>query len=432
MKKIFYLFIMCFLFSQNAMANYLENIKKCDFNKENCFFYERKDSGIIDMMVILKHSGESYEDKNGLNTFALSMMNMGSSRYTYRDFQNKLKDLSTTFNVYSDQDNSYIYIKSLKENFSTSLDLIFEALFQTNFSNENFQLAQNVMISRVRAGAQDYEYLANQSFLKELFKGQIYEAKILSEDDVLSISEEDIKNYINYKLMNATPHIVISGDLAQKDIEENLKKHLAHFGKDDSPNKKIPEPVKLNLFSKPVEIKDGVEKAQTIIHFAQKMPNLLDKDFIVMTLLNDYIGGGGLNSKLMKKLREEMNITYSAKTIIVNLEKANYITGGVATGSNDIQKILDEINNIFKNVSDNGLTEDELNYLKTKFYGKQAMNFSDNRKALYDLALLVKNNLPFDFYQKNKEIVEKLTTQDIKNVAKKFLDDKNLSFVIYN
>ena len=35
MKKIFYLFIMCFLFSQNAMANYLENIKKCDFNKEN-------------------------------------------------------------------------------------------------------------------------------------------------------------------------------------------------------------------------------------------------------------------------------------------------------------------------------------------------------------------------------------------------------------
>ena len=147
------------------------------------------------MMVILKHSGESYEDKNGLNTFALSMMNMGSSLYTYRDFQNKLKDLSTTFNVYSDQDNSYIYIKSLKENFSTSLDLIFETLFQTNFSNENFQLAQNVMISRVRAGAQDYEYLANQNFLKELFKGQIYEAKILSEDDVLSISEEDIKNY---------------------------------------------------------------------------------------------------------------------------------------------------------------------------------------------------------------------------------------------
>jgi zinc protease len=432
MKKIFCLLIVCFLFFQNASASYLDNIRKCEFTSRDCHIYERNGSGIVDMIVILRHNGTAYEEKNGINAMALAMINMGSKNDTYRDFQNKLKDLSTTFNVYSSQDHSYIHIRSLKENFSQSIDLAFGAFFDPNFSEENFQLVKNAMISSIRESQQDYPFLANHAFLKEIFKGQIYEPQDLKEDDVNALTIDDVQKYIYHKLRNALNEVVISGDVDEENFGKKLEGYLMYFGKDDFSSKKISEPMKLNLFSKPVFVKDDVQKAQTIIHFAQKMPESSDKDLMAMYLINDYIGGGGLNSKLMKKLREEMNITYSARTNVMIAEKMNYMSGSIATGSKDVEQILNEINGIFKNVSDNGITDDELNDLKTKFYGKQAMRFSDNGSALRNLLFLIDNKLPFDFYEKNIDFVQKINAKDIKNAAKKFIDNKNLSFVIFN
>jgi zinc protease len=431
-KKIFYLMVCFLLLSKNVSANYIENIKKCDFDDKFCVFYERKDSEIIDLTIILRHSGDVYEEKKGLNAFALSMINMGSKDYSHRDFQNKLKELSATFNVYSDRDHSYIYLKSLKENFLQSIELIFQAFFNTNFSDENFQIVKNSIISQIRENSQNYEYLSYQAFLKEIFKDQIYQEKILNENDINNIKIDDVKNYIFNKLHKSFPDIILVGDLNNQYISKNLKKYFIDFRKDDLQKKEIEKSVKINLFSNPIYIKDEIEKAQTIIHFAQKIPNLTDKDFIAMYLVNDYIGGGGLSSKLMKKLREEMNITYSARTTIVNLEKINYMSGSVATGSKDIEVILNEIKNIFKGVVESGINENDLDDLKKKFYGRQAMSFSDNNKSLYDLLFLVKNQLPFDFYEKNKLLVEKITAEDIKNVVKNFIDSENLSFVIFN
>ena len=431
MNNILYFVVFYCLFFYDVSASYLENIKKCNTGSD-CFIYERKDSEIVDMIIIIKHSGDAYEEKNGLNDFAISMINMGSKNYSYRDFHNKLNDLSTVFNLSSDDDNTYIYIRSLRKNFSESMGLAFEAFFDANFSQENFQLVKNNLLSAVKESSHNYQYLASQNFLKEIFKGQIYEAKILTEDDVNSITIEDIKNYIDNALSNVIPTVVLSGDLTSEEIKNNLDKQLMHFGKNISLNKENDKTVTLNLFSKSIYVKDNVKKAQTIIHFAQKIPKLSEKDFVIMTLVNDYIGGGGLNSKLMKKLREEMNITYSVRTAIVNLEKINYMSGSLATGSKDITTILSEITKIFKHLKESGVTESELSYLKKKFYGKRAMTFSNNGSSLFDLSFLVKHNLPLDFYHTNDEIVKNLTVKDIHNTVKKYIDDENLSFVIFN
>lgn len=430
-KKIFYFIFLCVFLSQSVCADYLDNIEKCQVNGRESLIYRRDGTQIVDLTVIFRNSGSAYEEKNGVNDFALSMINMGSKNYTYRDFQNKLDDLSAVVSFSSDQDHSYLYIRSLKKNLSKVIDLAFESLFEPNFSEENLQIVKNRERVAIREREQDHEAMASYFFKKEIFKSSIYEPQEFTEEDLNKISIDDVKDHIYKKLMNASIELAAVGDLDEKELKLNLESHFMKFGKDDFPSKKIDEGVQLNLFSKPVFVKSEGEKAQTIIHFAQRVPEIVTKDFVIMSFINDYIGGAGLNSKLMKRLREELNITYSASTNIVGFEKTNYMGGHVATGSDDIKKILDEINNIFKSMIYNGLTQDELDYLKMKFYGRDAMSFSNNISSLRGLVFLLSERLPLDFYREKKKVVDEMTVQDVKRVASKFLDVKDLSFVVY-
>ncbi len=433
MKKVFIFFIFCAFFSNKSFANYIDNIKKINISGRDGLIYERNGSNIVDLMIIFKHSGDAYSKKNGVNEFANLLISMGSKNYNHRDFANEMKNLSATFDVSSNIDNSYLHIKTLKKNFSKVVNLSFEALFDTNLCEENFQLAKTQIISSVKSDAQNYEYLANQAFLKEIFKNQLYQPHDLTVEDVEKIEKSDIKDYIHNILINSEIKIVAAGDLDEKILSKNLEDKLQKFGKLDDTGvlAKINENVSLKLFSKPKFISDKKQKAQTIFHFVQKAPKISNEDYVVLQLINEYIGGGGLNSKLMKKLREEMNITYSARTSIVNLEKINYISGNFATGSKDTQKIIDEVKVIFNDIRYNGINDNELKILKAKFYGKDAMNFSDNTKALYDLMFLMQNDLPVDFYNTRKIKIDQITHSDITRVAKKYLDDKILSFVIF-
>jgi len=433
MKKVFIFFIFCAFFSNKSFANYIDNIKKINISGRDGLIYERNGSNIVDLMIIFKYSGDAYSKKNGVNEFANLLISMGSKNYNHRDFANEMKNLSATFDVSSNIDNSYLHIKTLKKNFSKVVNLSFEALFDTNLCEENFQLAKTQIFSSIKSDAQNYEYLANQAFLKEIFKNQLYQPYDLTVKDVEKIEKSDIKDYIYNILINSEIKIVAAGDLDEKILSKNLEDKLQKFGKLDDTGvlAKINENVSLKLFSKPKFISDKKQKAQTIFHFVQKAPKISNEDYVVLQLINDYIGGGGLNSKLMKKLREEMNITYSARTSIVNLEKINYISGNFATGSKDKQKIIDEVKVIFNDIRYNGINDDELKILKAKFYGKDAMNFSDNTKALYDLMFLMQNDLPVDFYNTRKIKIDQITHSDITRVAKKYLDDKNLSFVIF-
>ena len=90
------------------------------------------------------------------------------------------------------------------------------------------------------------------------------------------------------------------------------------------------------------------------------------------------------------------------------------------------------IKDIFKQISYNGIDNDELEFLKNRFYSKSDMLFINNESILNVLQFLIINGLPTDYLLKMKMNIENLSIDEINKFIKKFINYNELSFLVVN
>ncbi len=427
--KILIFFSILLLSKISHASNYVDNIKKFQVNNSD-FLLFKKNTKIVDFSIIIRDVGFAYEKINGLNLFAKHLIEMGPQSYQYRDFKNILDERSINFSVHSDFDNIYLRVRVLKQDLNQALSLVSKALFDTNFSEENFNLAKVNSLSDTKNLYDDFQKLSYRIFLNEVFHGTLYEDIIPKVLDIERINLDQVKNFITHDILNANYQFICVGDLDEGYISKLFSEYFL-FKKSNS-LKKIPHNTNIRNNKKEKFIKLHGDKSQSIIYFSYPSYKLFDDRYWKMKLLVDYLGGDKLTSVLMKKLREEMNVAYTARMDFINFNLANVISGNVLTSSKEIKTIILQIKDIFKQISYNGIDSDELEFLKNRFYSKSDMLFINNESILNVLQFLIINGLPTDYLLKMKTNIKNLSVDEMNKFIKKFINYNELSFLVVN
>ena len=427
--KILIFFSILLISKISHASNYVDNIKKFQVNNSD-FLLFKKNTKIVDFSIIIRDVGFAYEKINGLNLFVKHLIEMGSQSYQYRDFKNILDEHSINFSVHSDFDNIYLRVRVLKQDLNQALSLVSKALFDTNFSEENFNLAKVNSLSDTKNLYDDFQKLSYRIFLNEVFHGTLYEDIVPKVVDIERINLDQVKNFITHDVLNANYQFTCVGDLDEGYISKLFSEYFL-FKKSNS-LKKIPHNINIRNNKKEKFIKLHGDKSQSIIYFSYPSYKLFDDRYWKMKLLVDYLGGDKLTSVLMKKLREEMNVAYTARMDFINFNLAHVISGNVLTSSKEIKTIILQIKDIFKQISYNGIDNDELEFLKNRFYSKSDMLFINNESILNVLQFLIINGLPTDYLLKMKMNIENLSIDEINKCIKKFINYNELSFLVVN
>jgi predicted Zn-dependent peptidase len=427
--KILIFFSILLISKISHASNYVDNIKKFQVNNSD-FLLFKKNTKIVDFSIIIRDVGFAYEKINGLNLFVKHLIEMGSQSYQYRDFKNILDEHSINFSVHSDFDNIYLRVRVLKQDLNQALSLVSKALFDTNFSEENFNLAKVNSLSDTKNLYDDFQKLSYRIFLNEVFHGTLYEDIVPKVVDIERINLDQVKNFITHDVLNANYQFTCVGDLDEGYISKLFSEYFL-FKKSNS-LKKIPHNINIRNNKKEKFIKLHGDKSQSIIYFSYPSYKLFDDRYWKMKLLVDYLGGDKLTSVLMKKLREEMNVAYTARMDFINFNLAHVISGNVLTSSKEIKTIILQIKDIFKQISYNGIDNDELEFLKNRFYSKSDMLFINNESILNVLQFLIINGLPTDYLLKMKMNIENLSIDEINKFIKKFINYNELSFLVVN
>ena len=435
----FFRFLIFFLFLISSKishaSSYVDNIKKFQVNNSDFLLFKRN-TQVVDFSIVIRSTGFAYEKINGLNFFAKHLIEMGSKSYKYRDFKNALDEYSINFSVQSDFDNMYLRVRVLKKDLNEAISLVSKALFDTNFSEENFKLAKVNSLSDVKNLHDDFQKFSYRIFLNEVFHGTLYQDKIPQVSDIEKINLKEVKNFITHDILNANYQFICVGDLDEAYVFKLFSKAF-NFKKDNSKNDNFAKKEAVNIGIKNHNKKEKVitlygNKSQSMIYFSYPSYKFNDEKYWKMKLLVDYLGGDGLTSVLMKKLREEMNIAYTAKMDFINFNLAHVISGNVFTSSKEIKKIILQIKDIFKQISYNGLNNDELEFLKNRFYSKLDMLFFNNASILNFLQFLIINDLPIDYLMKMKMNIKNLSISDMNKFIRNSINYNELSFVIVN
>jgi zinc protease len=130
-------------------------------------------------------------------------------------------------------------------------------------------------------------------------------------------------------------------------------------------------------------------------------------------------------------LREDKGFTYgirSSNSGYRDRQGAYVISTGVRTSATDsaLKEIMYEVNNY----RDNGITDDELNFMKNSITQSDALRYETNGQKASFLNRLLEYDLPKDYIRQQNATIKSLTKEEINAIAKEVLQPDKMIILI--
>jgi zinc protease len=155
-----------------------------------------------------------------------------------------------------------------------------------------------------------------------------------------------------------------------------------------------------------------------------------DPDFFAAYLVNHILGGGAMSSRLYTEVREKRGLAYGVSTSLVPLAHSQLITGSTATRADRTADTLEIIDREMKNLAENGPTEQELAKTKSFLKGSYGLYFDTSTKIAAQLVQIQLDKLGIDYIDRRNGLIDAVTREDARRVAKRLLDNKMLITVV--
>jgi zinc protease len=147
-------------------------------------------------------------------------------------------------------------------------------------------------------------------------------------------------------------------------------------------------------------------------------------------MMNSILGGGGFGSRLMQEVREKRGLVYSVFSSLQPMEHAGLFFGGAATMNERSAETIDVIRQELKRMAEEGPTEEELEEAKTYITGSYPLGFDSNSKIASRLLSIQEDELGIDYVNRRNELIEAVTLEEIRRVARRLIDVDSLVVTI--
>jgi len=155
-----------------------------------------------------------------------------------------------------------------------------------------------------------------------------------------------------------------------------------------------------------------------------------DPDFITAYVMNFVLGDGGFGSRLMEEVREKRGLTYGIYTGLASWTNGGLLIGSVSTQNSKAGETLDVLRAELVKMAKNGPTEKELEQAKTYLTGSYALRFDTSSKIAAQLLGIQQDNLGIDYVNNRNDLINAVTVEDAKRVARKLIDPEALTISI--
>jgi zinc protease len=383
---------------------------------------------VIDLDVSLQ-GGASVDPagKAGLAALVAGLLDEGAGSLDSQAFQSRLEDLAIHMGFQAGKDHFYGHMKTLTENSAAAFDLFGQALAHPRFDREPLERVRGQLLSTVAQEQQNPETLAALQWFKTHFADQPYAQPIVGTAASLrGLTLADLKDYAAAHLARDTLLVAVAGDITPDRLAPlldrafgDLPAHAAAVA--------VPEAEMRGVGEVQVIPRDN---PQSIALFGARGVKRDDPDWYAAYVMNHILGGGAFSSWLVQEVREKRGLAYSVYTTLEPLDHAGLILGEVATRNAEMGQSLAVIKAQWARMRDQGPTEAELADAKTYLTGSFPLQ-QDSTAHIARLVLSMRQEkLGLDYLDRRNALIEAVTLDDVRRVAKRLLDPDALSMVI--
>ncbi|RBI85847.1 insulinase family protein [Rhodosalinus halophilus] len=364
--------------------------------------------------------------KRGAVRLMTALLEEGAGELDAQAFARATEGIAADFDYDAGDDAVSVSARFLTETRDEAVTLLRASLVEPRFDADATERVRAQAISAIRSDLQDPGVIASRAFDRLAFGDHPYgTSPDGTPESVAALTREDLVAAHRAALARDRIYVGAAGDITPEELGVLLDRLLG-----DLPAEGAQQPADVS-----VEMPGGVEVVefdtpQSVAVFGHAGIPRDHEDFFEAFVLNQIVGAGGFESRLMQEVREKRGLTYGVYSYLAPKDHAALYLGRVASANDRIAEAVAVIRDEWRKVAGEGVTAEELESAKTYLTGAYPLRFDGNGPIANILVAMQLDDLPIDYVETRNDRVRAVTLEDVNRVASELFDPERLTFVV--
>ena len=361
--------------------------------------------------ALIFHTG-AYKDpegKKGLSSIFFDLLN------ERRDIIDKMESLGARIKASSSLTKSFVSFAFLNAKLKKSFDLLIEFIKQFDVDEALLNIVKRKKNSSLALLNEDPEYLITRKLYEIIYpQSELSNPVVGIKEDIENIVFDDIKRFYKEEFLNAFLDIVVVSSEHWKRIKAFVEKITEFFSPSrikmpTSPEAYIPQ----NIIIKKKHL------GNVFVSYVVPACEEGTSEYLPLKLLSYILAEGSFNSRLVKRIREELGLAYyissnTSRGFSVHDKKfRGYFEIIAETGKENRERLIHEIEHSIKEVFNFGITDEELQTAKSYYIGVERKRGETYKDILNTLMTERLYNLEKNYFMNIKDEINKVEKESI-------------------
>jgi len=364
-------------------------------------------------------SSQDPKGKEGLANLMTGLFDEGAGDLDSDTFQEKLDDVGAEMGFNADDDNITGSMRMLADKREEAIDLLALAVNKPRFDQAPIDRIRQQVVAEIKASERNPNAIAGRKFAEALYGDHPYGRRSDgTEESLTSITHDDLVSFHKRNFARDNLIVGVVGSITPEDLAQLLDKVFAGL-----PEKAQLEPISDAKLAFGQTTRVDYALPQTSISMVYPGVRRQDPDFFPAYIMNHILGGGTFSSRIYNEVREKRGLAYSAGSNLVNRDHMAALMVSTATRADRAGATLQILKDEVAKMAKDGSTEEELAEAKKYLVGSYAVNNLDSSSAVASTLIgLQDENLGRDYIDKRADLINAVTLDQVKAVAKKLLE----------
>jgi zinc protease len=367
--------------------------------------------------------------KEGLAAFTGSQIRRGGTRsLTAEQLDEKLDSLAANVSTGIGETSGRASLNALRDNLDESLKVFVEMLKEPRFQEDRLALAKEQALQEMKKRNDDSEDVEAREWNVLLYGEDHFSNRFTTAASVQSISRPDLVDFHQKYVHPANMIAAVSGSFSRPEMIRKLEAAFANW---PGPAAMVP-PVPSEIHT----AAPGIYRIQKDVNQGRVsigLPSVRrgDPDAYALEVMNEILGGSGFTSRIMKTVRSDEGLAYSAGS---GLRFGVYYPGSFRaefqsksrTVAYAAQLVLQEI----KGMREKPVTDEELDTIKRNLIETFPSTFGSKAQTVGIFAADEYTRRDPSYWQTYRDRIRAVTAADVQRVAQKYLTPEKMVVLV--
>ena len=390
--------------------------------------HKKTDRSIAHCGIILKSGArDERENEQGLAHFIEHVIFKGTKKRKAYHILSRMEDVGGELNAFTSKEETCIYSTFLSKYYNRALELLCDITFHSNFPKKELEKEKGIILDEINYYKDTPSELIFDEFEEQVFKNHPLGNNILgTPKHIHSFNKKMIESFIERNFL--TKEIVISsvGNISMDKLIKLVENYFNAIPKKNTTKTSIP----FNNYQKNhlVVQRNGYQSHCLIGRDAYDI-NHPKKTTLI--LLNNILGGPGMNSRLNLAIREKYGFTYSIESNYTAYSDTGIFSIYLASDKKDLERSIRLTKKEMSKLSHTPLGQKQLKKAKQQLIGQLAISQENDINLMLSMGKSVLFYDKVNTFEEVEEKIDSITSYELMEVANELFDENELSYLIY-